>query len=190
MFNNGDKFIIEVAYKNPIKNECDDEHFNSNYYKIKNIARQFSETELTRLKKYDNHRVFETYAKGLNDMLNAVRKIYNESDNDGLTVSELIRIFGTSDFSEIITDNSSNDIVREINNYEKEQLEIRVGDEVEGKEVWLKGVVTFVDDESGRVDVLCKNGKTAVNVSPSYLRKTCRHFQLFDNIEKLFEKNT
>lgn len=54
-FNVGDKFIIEVEYTSPIK----DEHLNGNRYKIKNIVRQFRDSELDSLEKYNETKLFK-----------------------------------------------------------------------------------------------------------------------------------
>ena len=146
----------------------------------------FNDDMLNILEKYNGDKEQKSYVKGLNDMLRAVRKIYGENENDGFTADELKRIFGTIYFDEIIKEYSANDIVQKIKNYEKAQLEINVGDEVEGKGYWLQGVVTFINKDSNKVDILCKDGTVAANVLPSSLKKTCRHFDVFNDITKLF----
>ena len=80
------------------------------------------------------------YKKGLSDAWEAARKI--ASDNAGRKYS----IFGQHFTVEILNTHSASECIEKIRQYEQEQEEIKVGDEVTAEEETSKFVVTWMND--------------------------------------------
>ena len=133
--------------------------------------------------------VTTSYEKGLNDAWECLKKIVFEKCDDGLTFTEIIKIFdGKCLTSEILNGYSPSEAIAKIKEYEKKQEqaddEIEVGDEViEGKVFNSgKGIVTFVSPIV--TYVVWYDGSTGRRKLED-LKKTGRHF---DKISEILEQ--
>ena len=128
----------------------------------------------------------EAYQRGLNDAWDTVRKIR------GMTWNEQKEVFGTDYFTDIIALPAS-ECIEKIRQYEQEQKELKVGDEVEriiNGEVDSKAV--FLEDNEGYYRCLFWTGCcfTTLSYQKEQFRKTGRHFDEFATVlEKMREES-
>lgn len=125
---------------------------------------------------------------GRNDAWEAVRKIVLNPYNGGISISDLVSIFGNSSIQNIVKNYSASEVIAELKAYEKKQKaddEVKVGDEVKhklaSKNDDSRGIVTkewkdvyyimWSDGSSGRWD-------------KDRIVKTGRHF----DIDKILEE--
>lgn len=146
MANIGDKFIIELAVECPNSN-------NDRYFILKNtkgMQVMVKESTLDGFEKWDEQSVIKqleefskgvsddieaAYQRGLNDAWEAAKKIINLPRDGGLTVYDLINIFGVDydDPERVLKDFKGKSAVKRIATYEakkKAEEEIKVGDEI------------------------------------------------------------
>lgn len=104
------------------------------------------------------------YEDGKKEAWEAAKKI---AHNKGLSLQEMRQIFGTASFSSVFIENTASEAIAKIKEYEEQQkqdAEIKVGDEVI-TEFGYKGIVI--------TDVPCREGNISV-WSP-----TCTHVQMY-----------
>jgi len=110
------------------------------------------------------------YEKGLNDAWEAARKIWKYD------TTTLRAIFGEGIMRmDWFMKFTASEAIEKIRQYEQEQEEIQVGDEVMLDNTGRKYVVLVVDDENKPVKLLENDGYT-LTVENAYLTKTGRHF--------------
>ena len=119
----------------------------------------------------------EAYQRGLNDAWDVARKIAVETDDGGVSISDLYKIFGTESMCMIMKNNTVYDAIAKLKAYEDKQKDddhIKVGDCVYDKEEQPRddGVVTWVGKDTAYVmwrdgssgermkESLCKTGRT------------------------------
>jgi len=125
------------------------------------------------------------YQKGLKDAWEAVRKIYDISQEDRLEIFPEASTFVVADICDRY---SASECIEKIRQYEQKQEEIKVGDEVErilNGEVDSKAV--FLEDDEGYYCCLFWTGCcfTILSYPKEQFRKTGRHF---DEIATILEK--
>ena len=130
-----------------------------------------SENIIKRQKPY-KHDGESEYQKGLDDAWEAARKIYSMSFNEQLKCFE-----GDSGVGNILSIYTASEAIEKLEQWEQENDEIQVGDEVitNIKEV---GVVTQVlKTRDTQVQVLMSNGHSYGMYADNIKRKTGRHFE-------------
>lgn len=111
------------------------------------------------------------YNRGLNEAWEAASKIIL---NNGLSLKELKQIFGTASFDKVMKENTASEAISKIKEYEeqKQDTEIKVGDEVYSEEDDLRFVVTRIYE--GIYEGVCTDG-AAYCPLPNDIKKTGRH---------------
>lgn len=203
MFNNGDKFIIEIEdivssdpYATPKESAiC--------LYKVKGFnTLVFDKTGLKKLERYDDRPAQKAYQKGLNDAWEIARKLYLASPL-GLSSTEYYEIFNSTSLLEIFKTYTPQQVLAKIKAYEEkkkaENQKIRIGDEVESKvnsniTIIVTKVYTERDGCNVITGIINKSDDTHNPVgsihSHSYAvmwKKTGKHY---DEIEELFNPDS
>lgn len=180
MFKVGDKFIIEISSIMVSQ----DERFKKPLYLIKDCGVLcFNDEALNRLESCGDEK--EAYEKGYAKAMEDVRKTVHTLLAMDYRDKDLY--FGGSHITvEILSKFDVREIVERLEAYEKEQSEIRVGDEVEVIDFGCEAVVTCTNKHLKSVFVLYTDGSTDefTDRNRTKLRKTGRHF---DEVEKLIE---
>ena len=112
------------------------------------------------------------YVQGLEDAWEAARKIVHD---EGLSIQEVGEIFGTVSFNRIVMENTASEAISKIKEYEEQQkqdTEIKVGDEVYSEMNDLRFIVTRIYD--GIYEGICTDG-AAYCPLPNDVKKTGRH---------------
>lgn len=113
------------------------------------------------------------YNRGLNEAWEAARKIIL---NDSLSWRKLIQIFGTASLERIMKRNTASEAISKIKEYEEQQKQFAVGDEVYSDAFDDKGIITHITtDKVSCVCIIC-NGSTMMKVGTNGLHKTGRTF--------------
>lgn len=172
----GDKFILEID-----KPMIDD----SGVYSIKGGACMLTEYILDNLKPYPRGievKEKAEYQRGLADAWEAARKI---GCDDGLSLSELIDIFGIDEAGDILKDNTAAEAIAKIRAYEEEK-EIKVGDEITLLN-GLHAVVIKTADSTGKIVSMMSNGNVCSSLKEQ-VKKTGKHFEEVSAVQdKLLE---
>lgn len=125
----------------------------------------------------------KTYEDGLNEAWKAARKIACLSSDDGYTMEELIEIFGLESISIIFKEQSANEAITKIKEYENR---IGVGDEVK----WQNGIGVIIEYDGYSTTVMKPNGTATIVYNETALKKTGRHFpQIEEVLKKLKEED-
>lgn len=196
----GDKYVIEieeVIRRNGAPQIARIKGFN---------ALVFDEFGLKKLESYDGERVYrkgykngykdgknvveipeiakrdisDAYNKGLNDAWKLVKRIESTPEDGGLTNKQIAEVFGQywSSF-ELYNSFSAEEVLDLYKRWEdkqKQDAEIKVGDEVYSDAFDDKGIVTHITaDKVSCVCIIC-NGSTMMRVGLHGLHKTGRHF--------------
>lgn len=127
------------------------------------------------------HSVNEPYNQGLNDAWELAKKIVLPDHLGGYTVDELKDIFGKNTFASLMNTFSPQEALAKVKAYE-ERNEIRVGDVVKNRDVFIESIVTRVD--SRNVYRLFKDGSCDDNTIKEDLEKTGKHFDSIDEFMK------
>ena len=121
----------------------------------------------------------KAYNRGLDETWEAVRKIIEDVVDGGYSSDVLREIFGVSTVQSIFKLNTASETIAKIKEYEdkqKQDAEIKVGDEVYSDAFDDKGIVTHITaDKVACVCIIC-NGSTMMKVGVNGLHKTGRHF--------------
>lgn len=114
------------------------------------------------------------YNRGAADMLEAVNKIRNYTQNGGYSTSELGKIFGYSQsISSILNDLSATEILEKIAEYEEDKKKLHVGDIVKSFNCETLGVVTKLYNYDTGCIILWSDGGSGGYTSSNYQdRKT------------------
>lgn len=137
--------------------------------------------------------VSKTYEAGLEDAWKATRRICMGSDNGGLEISKMKKIFGSDSIDEILGAYSAAEAIKRLEEYDK--TDFRVGDVVKSlgltrMVMGTKGVVTGVEKISGGCWVMWSCGETEF-CDPKDIEKTTTHFssvkKILDNLKYLEE---
>lgn len=122
----------------------------------------------------DDAKLKEEYQRGLNDAWDAARKIVTMPDRDFINSDILDLDPGESIFIKY----TASEAIEKIRQYEQEQKEIKVGDEVENTQTGVKFIVTHMwENNRGEQGVSGFNyGCSAFSTVLDLVRKTGRHF--------------
>lgn len=118
--------------------------------------------------------------QGMNMAWECILKIVGRDTNCGcLSQSQLYEIFGEIDYRNIVLHNSAAEAIERIREYEekkkqKEDKEIRVGDEVQSLGE-ITGIVTYISETEG-FNILWKDGSVGKRKNISDYKKTGRTF--------------
>jgi hypothetical protein len=106
-----------------------------------------------------------------------------ETDDGGVSISDLYKIFGTESMCTIMKNNTVYDAIDKLKAYEDKQKDsIEVGDEV--KAAFGTAVVTHCDDEEGSVLYLYSTGSTGFD-EPRNVKKTGKHYDIQSILEAI-----
>ena len=125
-------------------------------------------------------KIDEAYQRGLKDAWECAKKI---SIMDSPTRDE---IFGLVITSNIIDENSAPEAIEKIRQYEQEQEEFKLWDEVDGK--GGRGIITKISDDSDHFNVMWENGSTGYYMIKDF-KKTGRHYpEIAEVLRKMKEE--
>lgn len=88
----------------------------------------------------------EAYQKGLDDAWTAARKITAEYDEGGLSISDLYKVFGTESAQTILRDNTVQEAIEKLRQYEQEQEEKDFGEVRDVLEETVKACNVTLDE--------------------------------------------
>lgn len=137
-------------------------------------------------------RVKEAYENGLNTAWECARKIYLNTDENGLSGNALYAIFGERE-GYILKEYSASEAIAKIKEYEEKQkadAEIKVGDEVVCKSPVMvcRAVVTRVLTDKSSVEYMNVDGCFGA-VNTRWIIKTGRHFpQIAEMLKQMSEE--
>ena len=186
----GKKYIIELPENTHwiqwLMEGTEDHHPYMDFKSVENLT-HYTEPDLEQVRKeaydkgFDAGRTLNTgkYEKGLNDAWECARKIFLPVAQEGLPVSTLIQIFGSKPTEYILKKYSASEAMEKIRQYEQEQEEIQVGDEVafhydDGRPDTVV-VVTYIGQD-GFIDGMDGRGTQYAHKNPKKWTKTGRTF--------------
>lgn len=183
----GDAVINAKPYTEPDLEQVREEAYEDGYKTAKVQCNIQAEKDLREVG--ERH-----YQKGLEDIWRVARKIILPSKRGGFTIDEFAGCFG-SDVSkyDVVEHYSASEAIEKIRQYEQEQEEIHLGDEVTFLPNNAKGIVTecHVPDISDIFDkyaVWC--GGTMEYVLKQHLTKTGRTFpEIAEILQKMKEES-
>ena len=134
----------------------------------------------------------KAYQKGLNDAWDAARKIVLSREDGGLFEYEARKsVFGCGNYM-ALKNYSASEAVKKIRQYEQEQEEIKVGDEVQHRNhSGIKVIVLYKDDDAitaiavTNVPFACKVGEMYINRNAKYWEKTGKHYEIAEVLRKM-----
>lgn len=118
-------------------------------------------------------KIDEAYQRGLNDAWEAARKIACDRPHGGFHIDTKQHIFGSSDYAYILANYNASEAIEEIRQYEQEQDEIKVGNEVNGK--CGRGIITKISNDGDHFNIMWENGSTGYYMIEDF-KKTGKHF--------------
>lgn len=169
MANIGDKYIIEIR----------DLGVGNDTYYLKNSVLDHVVVSGRALRGFEKYDPESEYQRGLDDAWEAAKKIINLPRDGGLTVYDLINIFGVDydDPEKVLKDFKGESAVKRIATYEakkKAEEEIKVGDEVETD---YTGNGIIVEKPKNGWCVIIGKGFARHTIHKSHIiKKTGRHF--------------
>ena len=124
----------------------------------------------------------EAYQRGLEDAWNVARKIAVETDDGGVSIEALYKMFGTESMCMIMKNNTVHDATDKLKAYEdKNSDRIEVGDIVE---VYGNlGVVTYMYELEACV-MMIEDGSSG-NWNLNELKKTGKHYDIASILEAM-----
>jgi len=121
----------------------------------------------------------KAYNRGLNDAWEVIKKITKDDSVCGYSIEMMQELFGWTCVYDITHNYTPEEAIAKIKAYEEQQkqdAEIKVGDEVYSDAFDDKGIVTHITaDKVACVCIIC-NGSTMMKVGTIGLHKTGRHF--------------
>lgn len=187
-YNVGDKFVLEITRD---VTRTDDK---TEYY-VTNDGRIWATNELDELQKYDKPTISEDTLemermKALNEGRNEVRELANKLNN--MAMQDIINIYGfclgRDKVFEAITPQEA---LVKFEEYEKEQAEIKVGDEIIVDGTTLKGYVIdkHIEYEDCYV-VLITNYKNLYSAiyNKNVIKKTGKHIDIQSILQQIKTK--
>lgn len=170
-----------------MKNEAIKDAMNSIENRIRHVYNQGYENGLT-CKEYIQIDDSTAYERGLNDAWECARKMVLSDEDGGIALSDILKIFGMTQYS-AIKRFSASEAIAKLKEYEEKQkpvedAEIKVGDEViycgGGAHDGSVGVV--LGTEKDWVEVRFKSSWNCVGVYKDALTKTNRHFSQIEEV--------
>lgn len=122
----------------------------------------------------------KAYDKGLSDAWDLVKRIESTPEDGGLTNKQIVEVFGqywsSFELYRAFSVEEAMDLMKAYEDKQKQDAEIKVGDEVYSDAFDDKGIVTHITtDKVSCVCIIC-NGFTTMKVGLCGLHKTGRHF--------------
>ena len=154
------------------------------------------EAEMLAYKLY-SPKIDEAYQRGLNDAWDAARKIVLSREDGGLfNYEERKAVFRCGNYMALKTFLAP-EAIEKIRQYEQEQKEIKVGDEVQHRNhSGIKVIVLNKDDDAitaiavTNVPFACKVGEMYINRDAKDWEKTGKHYEIAEVLRKLKEKES
>lgn len=134
------------------------------------------------------------YQRGLDDAWEAARKIALGLDDGGFSTHYLKKVFGSPSFQYAFKNYSASEAIEKLKDYEEKQKasqEIKVGDEVETKDVKKFTVVSFGKDRDGKKVTCCGFDSEGFwkGVEFSKVHKTGRHFKIESILREMSDES-
>ena len=117
----------------------------------------------------------KAYNRGLNDAWEVIKKITKDDSVGGYSIEMMQELFGRTCVYDITHNYTPEEAIAKIREYEdkqKQDAEIKVGDEVYSEEDDLRFVVTRITN--GRYEGICTDGACYCPL-PLHIKKTGRH---------------
>lgn len=126
------------------------------------------------------------YQNGLYDAWDVARKIVLLEADGGIQWKLKEQWFGKFTIYDIFKDVPAMDVIEKIRQYGREQEEIKVGNEVNGK--GGRGIITKISDDGDHFNVMWENGSTGYYMREDF-KKTGRHFpEIAEVLRKMQER--
>ena len=126
------------------------------------------------------------YQNGLYDAWDVARKIMLSEADGGIQWRLKEQWFGKFTIYDIFKDVPAMDVIEKIRQYGREQEEIKVGNEVNGK--GGRGTITKISDDGDHFNVMWENGSTGYYMREDF-KKTGRHFsEIAEVLRKMQEE--
>ena len=132
--------------------------------------------------------IVDTYDAGLNEAWEYARKIACEVHHGGLFAGDLEEIFGTRFTTDIFRDNTASEAIAKIKEKQKQDDEIKVGDEVYVLDKNRTYVVTRITDAG--IAVLIAQSGCYSEFNKCNLKKTGRHFPEIAEVLRKMQEGT
>ena len=139
--------------------------------------------------------VEKAYQRGLNDAWECARRLLFNVEDGGMSTSELCEIFHRNGFYNILKDYSAQEVMKRIEDHEKQKDAIKVGDELEqitnsGNPTGVSCIVTNIGDD--KFNGITEDGKAVTCSSQIYRwwRKTGRTFPQIEEVLKAMREGT
>ena len=127
-----------------------------------------------------------TYQNGLYNAWDVARKIMLSEADGGIQWKLKEQWFGKFTIYDIFKDVPAMDVIEKIRQYGREQEEIKVGNEVNGK--GGRGTITKISDDGDHFNVMWENGSTGYYMREDF-KKTGRHFsEIAEVLRKMQEE--
>lgn len=126
-------------------------------------------------------------------LYDALRFIWNNTEDGGMLSGDLVLVFGTADVYTILPEFSAKEIIDKVEAYkekkEKEEEEIRVGDVLKAiaeidEDDALEYVVTYIDVDHKHYDCVCPDGAVYQDVDIQAMAKTGKRYKITFTEEK------
>lgn len=151
--------------------------------------------KLSQIRDYVPADVEEAYQRGLEDAWECSRRLLFNVEDGGMSTTELCEIFHRNGFYSILKDYSVQEVMKRIEDYEKQKDAIKVGDELEqitnsGNPTGVSCIVTYIGDD--KFNGITEDGKAVTCSSQIYRwwRKTGRTFPQIAKVLKAMREGT
>lgn len=175
------KYILRID-EDPCNYEC-----GMKYYKCVDAPYwQLSERTLGQLPELEKGLKAE-YQRGLEDAWECARRLLFTVEDGGMSTSELCEIFHRYGSYSILKDYSVQEVMKRIEEYEKQKDAIKIGDEVKFNHDDIKATVMDQSDKEGMWWLYTENG-CIEEWQDAYFRKTGRTFPQIEEVLKAMQR--
>lgn len=175
------KYILRID-EDPCNYEC-----GMKYYKCVDAPYwQLSERTLGQLPELEKGLKAE-YQRGLEDAWECARRLLFNVEDGGMSTSELCEIFHRYGSYSILKDYSVQEVMKRIEEYEKQKDAIKIGDEVKFNHDDIKATVMDQSDKEGMWWLYTENG-CIEEWQDAYFRKTGRTFPQIEEVLKAMQR--
>lgn len=175
------KYILRID-EDPCNYEC-----GMKYYKCVDAPYwQLSERTLGQLPELEKGLKAE-YQRGLEDAWECSRRLLFNVEDGGMSTSELCEIFHRYGSYSILKDYSVQEVMKRIEEYEKQKDAIKIGDEVKFNHDDIKATVMDQSDKEGMWWLYTENG-CIEEWQDAYFRKTGRTFPQIEEVLKAMQR--
>ena len=126
-------------------------------------------------------------------LYDALRLICDIPENGGMSISDVVSVFGTDNVYTMLPDFSAKEIIDRVEAYkekkEQEEEEIRVGDVLKAiaeidEDDALEYIVTYIDADHKHYDCVCTDGAAYQDVDIQTMAKTGKRYKIIFTEEK------